>query len=95
MFAKVTRQRLLTPNYIVVQSDPDDDDSYSGSAEATESSDITDMEKREHYWLFLTSNAQATSLAKAILQSYQLQAQDGSASMPLHVGLEVYDYVNV
>lgn len=93
IFAKATRNRLTLPNYISVKSHPSTTDGFSGTAEDTDSSDITNMEKREHYYLRVDSNAQAASVAKAILQTYRLNAQRGAALVPVNVGQEVHDYV--
>ena len=91
-FSKRFRRRLVFPNYIVVSSHPDQG-SYTGTA--TDPS-YTLIEKREHYYMRPTSNAQAISLAEAILSRYQIDAEAGAANIPLmNIGAEVYDYVNI
>ena len=92
-FAKSQRQRLVVPNYIVVSSEPHHIPQYTGFAEETESSAL--LPKRAYHNVRLSSNAQATTIAKAILAQLQLGAQGGAASVPLNVGAEVYDYVKV
>ena len=94
IFAKANRKVLLNPNYIVVTSHPDDGDGFTGSAEDTGSSDLTNMEKREFYYVRVGSNAECASIAAAILEKYQSAQQKGAALVPLHCGQEVHDYIN-
>ncbi len=94
IFAKANRKVLLNPNYIVVTSHPDDGNGFTGSAEDTGSSDLTNMEKREHYYVRAGSSAECASLAAAILEKYQSSQQKGAALVPLHCGQEVHDYIN-
>ena len=42
IFAKAIQKRLLVPNFGLVTNHPDDEDSFTGSAEDTDSSDLTD-----------------------------------------------------
>ena len=93
LFAKSNRNRVVFPNRIIVSSHPDSGDGYTGSAEDTASSDLTDMEKREHYYLRVVSNAQCDSIAAAILEGYQSASQKGAAQVPMNVGQEVHDYI--
>lgn len=95
LFASVVRERLVMPNKVVVSSHPDSGDGFTGSASFTESSGITDMEKQEFYFMNVASDAQAASVAAAILATYRLSAQTGSAEVPLNVGQEVHDWVKV
>uniref|UniRef100_A0A6H1ZJK8 Uncharacterized protein n=1 Tax=viral metagenome TaxID=1070528 RepID=A0A6H1ZJK8_9ZZZZ len=92
-FSKAYQKGFVIPNYIVVQSMADDDPSYSGYAEDTGSSDIREV--RQYIQTKLTSNAQATSIATAILTKYQLNAQVGAAEVPMNVGAEVFDFIKV
>lgn len=92
-FAKAHRKRLVIPNYIVVKSQPDDDPSYSGSAQDTESYNL--LPKREYKLMRLESNSQADDIAEAILSKYQLWAELGAADVPVNVAAEVFDYVKV
>ena len=95
IFNKATRTRLVMPNRISVSTHPNDAEIFFGEAEYTESSDITNMEKREWWYARATSQAQIVAVAEAILQGYKLDAQQGSAEVPLHVGQEVHDYINL
>lgn len=95
LVSKVNRTRFLTPNKVTVKSPDDSDDSYTGSAEDTASSDLSTLEKEEYHALRVTSNAEAASLAAAQLLHYQLDHQKGAARAPINVGQEVYDYVKV
>jgi len=92
-FSKAYRKSLVIPNYIVVQSQEDDDPQYSGHASDAESYAL--LPKRKFYQVRLESNAEATSIAGAILGRYQLNAEVGSAEVPMNCGAELYDYVKV
>jgi len=97
-FSMANRKRLVIPNYIEVSSQRQDATQYSGYAVDTATqttltaSSLSDV--RKHYELPITSNAQGTSIATAILSHAQVEAEKGSASVPMNVGAEVYDYVN-
>ena len=93
LFLKSTRTRLVMPNRIIVTSHPDSSTAFYGEAEYTDSSDITNMEKKEFHYLEATSNAQAALVAAAIMQNYRLQDQRGSADVPMNAGQEVHDFV--
>jgi len=91
-FSKAYRSRLVIPNYIVVKSQTDDDDQYSGSAQ-DDSYDLLPI--RDYKQMRLESNDQADDIAEAILSQHQLWSDGGAADVPLNVGSEVFDYVNV
>ena len=92
-FSKASRNRLVMPNYIKVQSREDDDPSYSGTAQDSES--YGRMPKREFHQKRLDSNDQAQDIAEAILAKAQMWAEAGAAEVPMNPGAEVYDYVKV
>jgi len=92
-FSKTLRKRLVTPNYIVVSSHPDYGDGYTGFTEDTDSSDS--LEIREFHWVRAASNAQCVLIAAALLSHYQLEGQQGSATVPMNIGQEVHDAVRV
>lgn len=92
--SKRFRRRVVSPNYVVVQSHPDQGN-YYGYAKDT-SADLTDMEEREYKYIRATSDAQCTSLATAILSRYQLQDERGAGILPImNIGAEIYDYNKV
>jgi len=91
--SKAYRKSLVLPNYIVIQSKPDDDPQYSGYASDTDSYAL--MPKRKYYMTRLQSNAQATAIAEAMLANYKLNAEMGAATVPMNCGAELYDYVKV
>jgi len=92
-FSKAYRHRLVIPNYIVVMSQPDDDLRYSGTAQDNESYAL--LPKRDYEQMRLESDAQAASIAEAILSKHQLWSEAGAAGVPLNAGAEVFDYVKV
>ena len=93
-FSKSYRNRLVIPNYIVVQSQPDDVPQYSGYAQDAPSVAAIG-EIRQYEQTYLVSDAQGTAIAEAMLSKYQLWAEAGSADVPMNVGAEVFDYVKV
>lgn len=96
LLRKSTRQRVLMPNRIEVATPPDyDGTAFSGTAEDTDSSDLTDLEKRRHRYVRLVSDAQGTALANAELQELKLNDQLGSALVPMNVGQEVHDFIKI
>jgi len=93
-FSKAIRKALVIPSRIVVKSLKEDENQYSGEATDTESfarSRITGAPIRTK----LISDAQATSIAKAMISRLQMAAQRGAASVPMNLGSEVFDYVKV
>ncbi len=95
-FSKATRNRLVIPGCIIVQSQPDDDPQYSGEAKDPSYDSLPDELKQPQYeQMYLANDAQAVEIAEAILSKYQLWAEAGSADVPMNVGAEVFDYVRV
>ncbi len=92
-FGKSYRKRLVIPNYIVVSSLESQSTPYTGFAEETASSDF--LEIRRHYRYRVASNQECTDIATAILSQFQKNAEKGHASAPIHIGLEVHDFVKV
>lgn len=93
-------EKLTKPNYVKIESHPDSDDNggagFSGSAEDTDSSNITDMELRDHKRTGLGSNAEGRRLAEAQLQSIvQKQQAPMVGDLPLNVAQEVHDWVKL
>jgi len=95
-FSKALRNRLVTPNYIKVQSREDDDPQYSGTAQDPSYASLPDELKKHHFKKTrLESNAQATAIAEAMLAMAQMWCEAGAADVPLNVGQEAFDYVKV
>jgi len=92
-FSKAYKKTLVVPNYIVVQSKPDDDPSYSGSAQDATAYGL--MPKRAYHQMRLADDDEADDIAAAILAKHQLQAEMGAADVPMNVGAELFDYVKV
>ena len=92
-FGKAYRKTLVIPNYIVVKSNADDEPQYSGYASDAESYAL--MPKRQYKATRLQSNTEATSIAQAVLARYQLDAEIGSADVPMNCGAEIFDYIKV
>jgi len=93
-FAKAYRKALVIPNYVVVQSRDADSPQYTGYY--TDADSITAFrEVRNYIQTSLASNAQATAIATAVISKYQMQANMGSAEVPMNCGAEIFDYVKV
>jgi len=98
-YAKTYRQSFLAPNYIEVESHPDDGDGFTGKAEDTTYSDLTPItpftsgEIREHLRYRVASDAEAVSLAAAMLEKQQQDTEKGAGTVPVNCGQEIYDYV--
>lgn len=95
LYVLSTNDSLLIPNRVDVSSHPDADESFSGTAEDTESSDITEMEKRRFVYARVVSNAEADSIAAALLENSRRNTSEGSLLAPLNVGQEVHDIVKI
>lgn len=91
--AKAYRKRLVIPNRIVVKSNPDEDlDQYYG--EATHAS-YSILPKTAFHLAELESNEQATQLAQAMINKAALETDGGSGIVPLNLGAEIFDYVQI
>lgn len=90
---KSYRKRLVIPNYIQVDSLASQSTAYTGYAEDTESSAL--IAKRDFKRMRVDSNAQATSIATAILSHYQLEAERGHGLVPINLGQEIGDFVKI
>jgi hypothetical protein len=66
---------------------------YTGSA--TDATSYALLPKDDSRKMRLTSNAQAASIAAAIIARLQQAANKGSVNVPMNVGAEVWDYVSV
>ena len=92
-FDKSYRKRLVIPNYIVVSSLESQDTAYTGFAKEAASSDF--LEIRKHFKYRVASNQECTDIATAILSQFQKGAEKGHAFAPIHIGLEVHDFIKV
>ena len=96
-FSMSNRKRLVIPYYVQVDSHPSHGDDFTGNATDTATATLVasddTLDQREYKYLRLEDNTQAGNIAAAILSHYQLDAEKGSATVPMNVGAEVYDYV--
>lgn len=91
-FSKAYRSRIPDPAYVSVKNIIGETE-YSGYAEDT---DVAAADRRRRFYREkVISTAQANAIAAAILQNAQLDAEQGSGSVPMDCGAEVYDYVNI
>uniref|UniRef100_A0A6M3XXQ0 Uncharacterized protein n=1 Tax=viral metagenome TaxID=1070528 RepID=A0A6M3XXQ0_9ZZZZ len=94
-FEKSVRNRLVIPNKVVVSSSPDHENQYTGNDTDATSYAALGRYINQYHWIRLASNAQATAIATAILQGYQVGQENGHGSAPLNCGQEVMDYVKI
>jgi len=95
-FQKTVRERVVVPNYIEVKSHPSHENQYSGSAQIDGYDSLPDeLKKPETRYLRVSSNAQATAIATAMLAHYEWDAETGHGFAPMNVGAEVHDYVKI
>ncbi len=86
--SKALRNSLVDPNKVTVS-----DDTYEGSATDATSYALQPIE--DFLTATLTSNAQATSIAEAMIAQAVMNGQRGKATCPINLGAEIYDYVKV
>lgn len=91
-FSKTHRKALVIPNYVTVSSPEGSETVYTGSASHPDSAIL---EMRHFEALKVTSDAQATSIANAILSRAIMNAEKGATLVPMNVGQELFDYIKV
>jgi len=94
-FSEAYRNRLVIPNKIVVESEPDAASPFTGNAADSASYTALGFYITQYEQTYLASDAQGTAVATAILLKYQINAERGKAVVPMNVGAELFDYVNV
>ncbi len=92
-FSKSVRNALVVPNKITVHSFPDDDTIYTGYD--TDSVSYALVPKEDFIRAKLTSSAQGTAIATARIGQLQMASQRGSATVPMNLGAEIWDFVKV
>jgi len=93
-FSKSTKESLVIPNKVVVKSYARDAIQYEGSATSPTSyalMPISGVPLRTT----LVSSAQGAAIAAARISHLEAMAQRGNAYVPMNVGAEIWDYVNV
>lgn len=98
-FEKGVRKRVIIPGYFVVSSHPDHESPYKGWTGYAQDTGYAgmpaDLQKRDHKYFRVTSNAQCTSIATNLLLHKQMDAEKGHGFAPMNCGQEVFDYVNI
>ncbi len=92
-FSKSVRNALVIPNKVTVHSYPDDDTIYSGYY--TDTTSFALVPKEDFIRTKLTSSAQATAIATAMIGQAVMNSQRGSATVPINLGAEIWDFVKV
>ncbi len=92
-FNKELRNRFVNPNKEVVKSHESHQPFYSGSD--TSATSFALDPKTHTTRLRLTSDAEGASIASAIVERYELDADLGAVTVPMNTGQEVFDFINV
>ena len=92
-FSKSIRNALVIPNKVIVRSLRDAENSYEGSATSAVSYAL--VPKNDYKRMSLESDDQAGDMAAAIISRLEINSQQGSASVPVNCGSELYDYIKV
>ena len=92
-YSKVYRNRLVLPNKLTVKSEDDHSPAYTGNA--TDAASYTLLPKEDFRTMRLTSNAQATAIAEAMIQKLQVESEKGNGFASMNCGQEVHDYVKI
>lgn len=97
-FSLSHRKRIVIPHYVQVDSHPTTGDSYTGYYEDPDTAALVAIDstigQKEFLELRVEDDIQAVAIATARMLHYQLQAEKGSANVPMNFLAEVYDYVN-
>lgn len=89
-FSKAIREALVIPNRVVVTSLKTDETEYSGTF--TSATSFALLPISDYIRTSLISDAQGISIATAMISRLEVAAQRGSASVPMNLGAEVFDY---
>ncbi len=94
-FSKNLRTRFVNPNKEIVTTPPDyvAPNVFSGSA--TSATSYALAPKIHTTYRRLASDARAALIAAAIIERYELNAERGSAVVPMNCGQEIFDYIKV
>jgi len=93
-YSKSYQKRLVLPNYFIVSTHPEHEGTaYSGYAVDTTSYELLPFKKTKY--LRLDDDDQGEDIAKALLARAKINSSQGSGIVPMNVGAEVYDYVEV
>ena len=91
---KSIRLRFVEPNEVIVKSHPElEAPHYSGTA--TSGTSYALASKTQTIYARLTSDAEAGSIATAMIERYELNAEKGAVVVPMNVGQELWDYVKI
>lgn len=90
---KELRNRFVNPNKEIVQSHPSHEPQFSGNS--TSATSFALFPETHTTQLRLASQAEASNIADAIIERYELNAEKGAVRVPMNVGQEVWDWINV
>ncbi len=92
-FSKELRNRFVNPNKEVVKSHESHQPQFTGSD--TSATSFALFPQTHTTRLRLASDTEAGNIASAIIERYELDADTGAVSVPMNVGQEVFDFINV
>ncbi len=94
LLAKAVRKALVSPNKVIINTPEGAPVAYSGEATTSDYASLPDNQKKtEFYTMNLISDAQGNAIAAARISRMEMAAQQGSATVPINCGAELYDYV--
>ena len=91
--SKEVRNRFVNPNQVVVRSFRSDDPQFSSNV--TSATSFALFRKTETLRFRMASSAEASNIATARIETYELNADVGAATVPMNVGQEVWDFIKV
>ncbi len=92
-YSDSNRRRIVIPNKITVESNPEHSPIYTGTA--IDSASYALFNSWRAYRFRLPSNAMALKIATAILTNLQREAERGAADVLQNVGKEMYDLIRI
>lgn len=90
---KTIRLRFINPNKVVVKSGEAHEPQYTGSSTSSTSNALAP--KVRTIRRKLVSDTEANNIAAAIIETAELDAERGFATVPMNVGQELWDFVNI
>ena len=92
-FDKELINRFVNPNKEVVRSHPSHQPQYTSSA--TSATSFALFPQTHTTQLRLTSTTEANNIAIALIETDELDAENGAVKVPMNVGQEVWDWIKV
>ncbi len=92
-FNKTYRESDVIPSKITINTYPDATTPYTGSA--TDAASHTAFNKEKKYRRKVSSDAEAASVAAAMMSRLKMDSDQGTGEVPMNAVAEVYDYITM